>query len=53
MKDWKTTLTGILTIVGTLATAGIAYLHNLPVNVPATLAGVTAGMGLIKAADSK
>jgi hypothetical protein len=53
MKDWKTTLTGVLTIVGTLVTAGLASLHQQPINVPATLAGVTAGIGLIKAADSK
>jgi hypothetical protein len=52
MKDWKTTLAGVLTIVGTLATAGLAYLHGQPINTGATLAGITAGVGLIKAADS-
>jgi len=52
MKDWKTTLAGVLTIVATLATAGLAYMHGQPVNVVTTFAGITAGVGLIKAADS-
>jgi hypothetical protein len=53
MKDWKTTLAGVLTIVGTLTTAGLAFLHQQPVNIPTVIAGLTAGAGLIKAADSK
>jgi hypothetical protein len=53
MKDWKTTVAGILTIVGALATAGLAYLHNQPVNTGATFTAITVGVGLIKAADSK
>jgi uncharacterized membrane protein (DUF441 family) len=52
MKDWKTTLAGVLTIVVTLASAGLSYLHGQPVNTTATLAGVSTGLGLIKAADS-
>jgi hypothetical protein len=52
MKDWKTTLAGALTIAGTLITAALAYLHQQPINIPATIAGVTTGIGLIKAADS-
>lgn len=52
MKDWKTTLAGILTIVGTLATAGLAYVHGQPINTTATFAGISMGVGLIKAADS-
>ena len=51
MKDWKTTLAGVLTIVGTL-TAGLAYLNKQPINTAATLAGIMTGIGLIKAADS-
>jgi uncharacterized membrane protein (DUF441 family) len=53
MKDWKTTLAGVLTILVTLATAGLAYLHGQPVNTTATIAGITTGVGLIHAADSK
>lgn len=53
MKDWKTSLAGVLTIIVTLATTGLAYLHGQPINTTATLAGVTTGIGLIKAADSK
>jgi hypothetical protein len=50
-KHWETTLAGVLTIVGTLTTAGLAYLHGQPINTSATLAGLTAGVGLIRAAD--
>ena len=53
MKDWKTTIAGVLTIVGTLTTAGIALVNKQPLNLPGTIAGITAGVGLIKAADSK
>jgi hypothetical protein len=53
MKDWKTTLAGVLTIVGTLTTAGLAYVNKQPVNMGATIAGITAGVGLIHASDSK
>ncbi len=52
MKDWKTTLAGVLTILVAVATAGLAYLHGQPVNTAATLTAVTAGVGLIKASDS-
>lgn len=53
MKDWKTTLAGVLTILGTLTTAGLALLGHKSVDIPTVLAGLTAGLGLIKAADSK
>jgi uncharacterized membrane protein (DUF441 family) len=52
MKDWKTTLAGVLTIVATLAGAGLSYLHGQPINFTATTAGLSMGVGLIKAADS-
>lgn len=52
MKDWKTTVAGVLTILGTLTTAGLGYLHQQPVNLPAVIAGLTTGVGLIHAADS-
>jgi hypothetical protein len=53
MKDWKTTLAGIATIVGGLCGAGLNLYHNQPVNTTALLASITAGVGLIHAADSK
>jgi hypothetical protein len=52
MQDWKTTLAGVLTIVITLATAGLAYLHGQPINTASVLTAVTAGVGLIHASDS-
>lgn len=52
MKNWKTTTLGILTILGTLINAAVAYLHGQHVDVPTTLAGLTGGWGLIHAADA-
>lgn len=53
MKDWKTTLAGALTIAGTLITAGLTLLNHKSLDVPTVIAGITAGVGLIHAADSK
>jgi hypothetical protein len=53
MKDWKTTVAGIVTIVGTLCTAALHVYNHQAVDMPTTIAGLTAGVGLIKAADSK
>jgi uncharacterized membrane protein (DUF441 family) len=53
MKDWKTTLAGIATIVGGLCGAGLNLYHNQPVNTTTLLASITAGVGLIHASDSK
>jgi hypothetical protein len=52
MKDWKTTLAGAATILGAVCAAGINLYNHQPVNVPVLFASVTAGVGLIKAADS-
>ena len=53
MNSWKTTLTGVLTIVVALATAGIAWLKSgtFPDLAPVVVA-VTAGVGLIMARDN-
>jgi hypothetical protein len=53
MKDWKTTVAGVLTIIGTLTNAGLGLLHSQPLNLPVVIAGITTGVGLIHAADSK
>jgi hypothetical protein len=54
MKNWKTTLTGVLTLVVTIAGAGLHYLQTgaLPDLTP-IIAGVTAGWGLVVAGDAK
>lgn len=53
MKDWKTTVCGILTIVGALCTAGIAAIHGQSTAaIGALTTGIPVGVGLIKAADS-
>jgi len=53
MKDWKTTVCGILTIVAAFANAGAELAQNKPVSFPVLIAAVTTGIGLIKASDSK
>jgi hypothetical protein len=53
MKDWKTTLAGVLTIISSCCAAGIAFLHGqTAAGVTALTTGVPMGIGLIKAADS-
>lgn len=49
----KTTLLGVLTIVATLANVGMQILQGESPDVMAAIAAVTAGVGLIKAHDSK
>lgn len=54
MKDWQTTLAGVLTIIGSLCGAGLALLHGQTTTAVAALStGIPTGIGLIKAADSK
>jgi hypothetical protein len=53
MNNWKTTATGILTIVVALANAGMTFLKTGAVPEIGTLiAAVTAGVGLILAKDA-
>ncbi len=49
----KTTALGIATILAALANATIEFLNTGAANWAALVTGVTAGFGLIKAADSK
>lgn len=53
MQSWRTTVLGILTIAGTLISAGIALLNGHYPDMATTSAGVLAGVGLIHAADNK
>jgi uncharacterized membrane protein (DUF373 family) len=53
MKDPKTTVLGILTILVSVFGAAIQYLQHQPVSTGAAIAGISTGIGLIKAADSK
>jgi hypothetical protein len=53
MKDWKTSLAGAATIVGALCAAALNLYNHQPVNTPMLLGSITAGVGLIKASDSK
>jgi len=49
----KTTILGVLTIVATLANVGLQILQGESPDVMSAFAAVTAGVGLIKAHDSK
>ena len=53
MKDWQTTLAGLATIVATLCNAGLSLYHQQPLNLPVLTAGLSMGIGLIRAADTK
>ena len=48
----KTTILGVLTIVSVICASGIQFLKTSTFDFAVTFAGVTAGIGLIKAADS-
>jgi 4-amino-4-deoxy-L-arabinose transferase-like glycosyltransferase len=55
MKNWKTTSQGILTIAASVIAVGLAYLKTGTLDVAAltgAFSGITAGLGLIKAADA-
>ena len=53
MSSWKTTMTGVLTIVIALGSAALAWLKggSFPDLAP-VIAAVTAGVGLILARDN-
>jgi hypothetical protein len=48
----KTTALGIATIVAALANATIEFLNTGAANWAALVTGITAGFGLVRAADS-
>jgi len=53
--SWKTTVMGVATALGVICSAVVAYLDGNPdtaVNWELTLAGLTAGIGLIAARDN-
>jgi hypothetical protein len=56
MKSWKTTATGIVTVLAAIAGAAKFMLDNDPATNPdwtAVIAALTAGIGLIFARDNK
>jgi len=53
MRNWKTTLLGVLTIIASLSTAGREFLANGSVpDLGLVTASLLAGWGLIVAKDS-
>jgi hypothetical protein len=56
MKDRNTTLLGIFTILAAVSSAGIAMFDGdaaTNIDFGSAIAAITAGIGLIKAADAK
>jgi hypothetical protein len=56
MKSWKTSTTGIVAVLAALANAASLLLDDNPATVPdwtATIAAISAGLGLIFARDNK
>lgn len=56
MKDWKTTLAGVLTGVAGIATAVVMYLNTGQLDfasIGTAIISILAAFGLVKAADSK
>ena len=53
MQHWRTSLIGVLLILGVLGKAGAEFLQGQHVDLTTLGAGVTAGIGFIKAADAK
>lgn len=53
MQNYKTTITGIVTIVVALGAAYLTYTQGKEPDLAATLSAVAAGVGLIMARDAK
>jgi hypothetical protein len=52
MKSWKTTTSGIATIVLVICQVVIDVTEGKPVDVPTLIAAFTAGLGLLFARDN-
>lgn len=53
MRNWKTTLTGVLTIIVAIAAPALEFLKaGVIPDLTATIAAITAGVGLILAKDA-
>lgn len=53
MNNYKTTITGVLTIVVAVLSATLSFLQGEHVDVVTTTTAVMAGVGLISARDAK
>lgn len=51
MKSRKTTIIGVLTIIGVVIEAAVSYLSGKPLNIVPILTQVAPGVGLILAGD--
>jgi hypothetical protein len=51
-KSWKTTMLGVLTIIGVVINAAIKVIQGQPFEYATSLAAIMAGIGLINAKDN-
>ena len=51
--SWKTTLSGILTIIATLGHIADSLLNGKPIDWTIAMTGLTTGIGLLSARDNK
>ena len=53
MKSWKTTLTGVLTIIAGLTSGGLLVMKGqVEAGIGTAITAITAGIGLINAKDN-
>jgi hypothetical protein len=53
MKSWRTTTSGLATILATLAHVFDAIADGKPIDFTVAIAGITTGIGLLHARDNK
>lgn len=53
MNNWKTTISGVLTAVVAISSAALTFLQGGSPDWTATIAAITAAMGLLFAQDGK
>lgn len=51
--SWRTTLSGVLTILAVIGHVAEAILAGKPIDWTVTIAGITSGVGLLTARDNK
>jgi hypothetical protein len=51
--SWRTTMSGILTILAVIGHVAEALLNGKPIDWTITIAGITSGIGLLTARDNK
>lgn len=51
--SWRTTTTGIVTVLIAVCNFVLGMVNNTPVDIATTIAAITSGLGLVFARDNK